>query len=210
MVPLEWGRNQAGMSAGDVLTDAEAGGRAALARRRAMRRWRTRARCSELNVHKQVLNRVSNRFSGIRCRDLDRVGEFFRLALRARRAAGDPCGRADDARRARGEYPAGVAIGEWHLPLVQDDERSALPLETQKTISAARSGRVSYLTHEGVREIEKDVELYERRLKGERHLSPFEHVATPAQDAGFHANFRGWIQMRAEIESRLPAGVNGV
>jgi hypothetical protein len=30
-------------------------------------------------------------------------------------------------------------------------------------------------------------------------LSPFEHVATPAPDEAFHANFRGWIQMRGEL-----------
>jgi hypothetical protein len=55
------------------------------------------------------------------------------------------------------------------------------------------------LTHGGQREIEKDLELYER-LKTGRHLSPFEHIATPSGDAEFHANFRGWIQMRREVE----------
>ena len=82
---------------------------------------------------------------------------------------------------------------------MQDDERN-LDVETRKRISAARCARVSYLTHEGKREIAKDLELYER-LKEDRHLSPFEHVAKPALDAGFHANFRGWVQMRAEIEA---------
>ena len=82
---------------------------------------------------------------------------------------------------------------------MQDDER-ALDIETQKKISAARCARVSYLTHDGTREIEKDLELHDR-LKGDRHLSPFEHVATPAGDAGFHANFRGWLQMRKEVEA---------
>ena len=31
-------------------------------------------------------------------------------------------------------------------------------------------------------------------------MSPFEHVATPSDDRAFHANFRGWIQMRKELE----------
>jgi thymidylate synthase ThyX len=95
--------------------------------------------------------------------------------------------------------PDAVAIGAWHLPLIQDDERR-LPIEIQKMVSAARCARVSYLTHEGKRDIEKDIELCER-LRTDRHLSPFEHVATPGDDRSFHANFRGWIQMRKEIEA---------
>ncbi len=102
--------------------------------------------------------------------------------------------------------PIPVAMGAWHLPLVLDDERATLPLEIQKKISAARAGRVSYLTHGGVRDVEKDVELHDRLMR-ERHLSPFEHVATPAADTSFHANFRGWVQMRAEIESRAAVAV---
>ena len=97
--------------------------------------------------------------------------------------------------------PRSVGVGEWHLPLVQDDERS-IPLEDLKKISAARCARVSYLTHDGKRDIEKDVELCERLL-GERHLSPFEHVATPSNDATFQANFRGWVQMRKSIEALI-------
>jgi hypothetical protein len=94
--------------------------------------------------------------------------------------------------------PEPVAYGQWHLPLLQEDERR-LHIEEQKKISAARCARVSYLTHDGKREIEKDLELHDR-LTADRHLSPFEHVATPAPDAEFHANFRGWLQMRHEIE----------
>jgi hypothetical protein len=95
--------------------------------------------------------------------------------------------------------PVRVDLGAWHLPLVQDDERS-LSIEVLKKVSAARCARVSYLTHDGKRDIEKDIELCER-LWQDRHLSPFEHVATPSGDRRFHANFRGWIQMRKEVEA---------
>jgi len=77
-----------------------------------------------------------------------------------------------------------------------------LDLETRRRVSAARCARVSYLTHQGLREIERDLELYER-LRADRHLSPFEHVATPAPDGAFQANFRGWIQMRRDIEAAI-------
>jgi thymidylate synthase ThyX len=94
--------------------------------------------------------------------------------------------------------PQQLQHGDWHTPLLQPDE-FGLELQTRKEISVARCARVSYLTHDGRRAIEKDLELF-GRLKAEHHLSPFEHVATPAGDAAFHANFRGWLQMRREIE----------
>jgi thymidylate synthase ThyX len=208
VLPLEWGRNQKGMSASDVLTpeEEEAAKRIWLsARDAAVEHAR---KLVELKVHKQELNRVLepflwhtvivtatewDNFFTLRCAP-NAQPEISAAALRMREAIA-------------GSKPSPIAYGEWHLPLVQDDERS-LPIETQKKISAARCARVSYLTHEGKREVEKDLELHDR-LKADRHLSPFEHVATPAHDVEFHANFRGWIQMRHEIEAATwPSVVN--
>jgi thymidylate synthase ThyX len=199
VMPLEWGRNKAGMSASDVLSEEEA--------EAASRIW-LRARddavaharqLQEHNVHKQELNRLLEpflwhtvvvtateweNFFELRCSS-NAQPEIREAALRMRQAM-------------VASSPQGVGYGDWHTPLLQEDEY-ALPLETRRRVSAARCARVSYLTHEGRREIEKDLELYER-LKRDRHLSPFEHVATPAADSDFYANFRGWIQMRAEVE----------
>lgn len=50
--------------------------------------------------------------------------------------------------------------------------------ELIRRISVARCARVSYLTHDGKRDIEKDLELFEK-LRTSGHWSPFEHVATP-------------------------------
>jgi thymidylate synthase ThyX len=200
VLPLEWGRNQKGMSASDVLTAEE--------EEEAKRIWLSArdaavehaSKLMELKVHKQELNRVLepflwhtvivtatewDNFFTLRCA-ANAQPEIRAAAMRMREAIGT-------------SDPQPVPYGEWHLPLLQDDERS-LPIETQKQISAARCARVSYLTHEGKREIEKDLELHDR-LKADRHLSPFEHVATPAHDVAFHANFRGWLQMRHEIEA---------
>ena len=91
-----------------------------------------------------------------------------------------------------------VELGRWHLPLIQDDERS-LPDEELCKLSVARCARVSYLTHDGKRDHERDLDLYERLLGGgaNGHWSPFEHVATPAADPQQHsANFVGWEQYR--------------
>jgi thymidylate synthase ThyX len=202
-MPLQWGRNKAGMSASDVLSEEEA-----LAARAIWLRARDDAvlRANELlalKVHKQELNRLLEPFLWHTVIvSATEWSNFFELRCAANaqpeiRAAALEMRAAIDASR-----PRRIELGEWHTPLLQEDER-ALDLETRRRISAARCARVSYLTHEGNREIEKDLELFER-LKSDRHLSPFEHVATPARDEAFHANFRGWVQMRAEIERSAP------
>ena len=200
VLPLEWGRNKAGMSATDVLTDdeAEAARRIWLeARDAAVAHAR---RLAALSVHKQELNRLLEPFLWHTVIvTATEWGNFFELrcARNAQPEIREAALRMREAMEASSMQP--VAEGEWHTPLLQEDEYG-LDIETRKRVSAARCARVSYLTHEGKREVEKDLELYER-LKSDRHLSPFEHVATPANDAAFHANFRGWIQMRAEIEA---------
>jgi len=102
----------------------------------------------------------------------------------------------------RASTPREVGYGEWHLPLILDDERGLDP-ELLRTVSAARCARVSYLTHDGQRDLDKDVELYHRLVR-DGHLSPLEHVATPARDDAFHANLRGWIHLRSTAE-RTPS-----
>lgn len=202
-IPLEWGKNKAGMSASDVLSadlarEAEGvwlGARDAAAA--------SAQRLLDLDVHKQELNRLLEPFlwhtvivSATEWKN------FFEL----RRA---PSAQPEIRAAARlmleamnASVPQTLDYGEWHTPLLQADE-SALDLETRRRISAARCARVSYLTHQGTREIERDLDLCDR-LSRERHLSPFEHVATPASDVAFHANFRGWIQMRRDIEAAAP------
>ncbi|HKU80832.1 MAG TPA: FAD-dependent thymidylate synthase [Candidatus Tumulicola sp.] len=202
VMPLEWGRNQAGMSASDVLTPQE--------EREAERIWlgardAAVAHARELlrlKVHKQELNRVLEPFLWHTVIVTSTEWQNF-FELRCAPAA-QPEIRAAATRMREAmaaSVPSPIGSGDWHLPLLQEDERS-LPLDVRKQISAARCARVSYLTHAGTREIEKDVDLYER-LKKERHLSPFEHVATPAPGEAFHANLRGWIQMRSEIEAAI-------
>jgi thymidylate synthase ThyX len=199
VLPLQWGRNKAGMSASDVLTDGEAD-----AARRIWLKARDDAvaharQLLELKVHKQELNRILEPFLWhtviVSATEWDNFFEL-RCGINAQPEIREAAVRMREAMAA--SRPQSMQYGEWHTPLLQDDERS-LDVEERKRISAARCARVSYLTHDGTREIVKDLELYER-LRTDRHLSPFEHVATPARDADFHANFRGWLQMRRDIE----------
>lgn len=196
--PVEWGKNKKGMSAEEVISDDEQARAKALwleARDAALEHARN---LSELKVHKQIVNRILEPFMWHTVIVTSTEWDNF-FDLRCAPAAQPEIRTAAELMRSAidGATPHAVARGEWHLPLVQPDERT-LDIETQKKISAARCARVSYLTHDGTRSIDADITLYDR-LKGEKHLSPFEHVATPANDIHFHANFRGWIQMRSEI-----------
>lgn len=142
--------------------------------------------------------------------------------------------------------PKKLKQNEWHMPLIFNedyklieqyikDKRFLVPQELGarnnlivgflKKVSVARCARVSYLTYDDKRDIEKDLELFEK-LKVSGHWSPFEHVATPLfADAGskftgsynqeeyidraFHnkrymnirsGNFIGWKQYRKEFQ----------
>jgi thymidylate synthase ThyX len=156
----------------------------------------------ELGVHKQLANRLLEPFMWVtvivsatewanfftlRCHE-DAQPEFQKVALMVAEALAV-------------STPRPVGVGEWHLPYIQADERAELSLAVQQQCSVARCARVSYLTHEGKRDIEKDKELYDRLLNGSGlgHWSPFEHVATPKATADpdpREGNYRGWLQYR--------------
>lgn len=114
-----------------------------------------------------------------------------------------------------GSAPRPVADGDWHTPFITDEERDGLDPAQVRAVAAARSARVSYFTPTGDRvvgagpSLEADLRLCERLLDpGEGsapHMSPFEHVATPATPGS--GNFTGWRQWRAEVEATRTAEV---
>ena len=89
--------------------------------------------------------------------------------------------------------PKLVHYGEWHTPYV--DKEESLSLLDAIAVSVARCARVSYLTHDGKRDPQEDINLYNKLIKADPpHLSPLEHVATPGN--GYMGNFLGWKQWR--------------
>jgi thymidylate synthase ThyX len=68
-------------------------------------------------------------------------------------------------------------------------------------VSVGRCARVSYLQHDGTRDLEKDVELHDRlaataNSEDPGHFSPFEHVAMALDHKKKSGNFVGWHQLR--------------
>lgn len=113
--------------------------------------------------------------------------------------------------------PTFVQYDQWHMPYVSERDFSeeefdsaASAIEIVKQISAARCARVSYLTHDGVRDPSKDLDLFQKLATADPpHASPLEHVATPGRTnpsliAGeispkTPGNFTGWRQLRHDV-----------
>jgi len=116
--------------------------------------------------------------------------------------------------------PSEIEWGEWHLPLIKVEDRvedlAYLNLDNSSpnplaAVSAAKCGRVSYLTHEGIRDNAEDYKLYKKLVAQlPKHSSPLEH---PAQATNVKAmidypnekvdwgNFdSGWLQLRKFVE----------
>jgi thymidylate synthase ThyX len=92
--------------------------------------------------------------------------------------------------------PLEILHPQWHTPYIREDEQD-LDIKTKLMVSAARCARVSYLTHDGVRDIQEDINLFKRLMTADPpHWSPLEHVATPALRAPEPGNFNSWSQLR--------------
>lgn len=155
-----------------------------------------------LNIHKQTLNRYLEPFMWhtVVVSGTDWENMF---ALRIHDDAQDEIRIPIDLLRDTMEesIPTPLAIGEWHLPFVQEDEKELAKADPEKWryVSAGRCARTSYETHDGKRDPEKDVFLAKERLLPHGHMSPFEHVATPNGENAYSGNFHGYTQFRKTI-----------
>lgn len=198
VIPIHWGANQKGMQAHEELG------------------FEAQMRCEELwldardqmvrtvesliaeGLHKQIANRLLEpwmhitvihsatewaNFFNLRCHDM---AEPHMAAL---------------AYAMRDAYEGSDPVDQrWHMPLTGFSGDDDLTMKEVQLVSVARCARVSYLTHEGRRDVKKDLQLA-NDLKTNGHFSPWEHVAH-AQD-GKWANFRGWRQLRWYVEQGL-------
>jgi len=184
-LPAAWGRNQRGMQAGDEIErKEEAIGMWLEARDRAVdAAWDAH----KLGLHKQIVNRLLEPFGHISV--IITATEWSNFFDLRRHEAADPTMRAlaDAIWEAMQASTARHVPREcWHTPY----DNGNRPL-----VSAARCARVSYLNHDGTSpSVEKDLALADL-LSTQRHLSPFEHVATPTPGER-HANLTGWCSYR--------------
>lgn len=233
-IPIYWGANQPGMQAEAEIDEQKQQQARAIwlkARANAMAQAEELA---ELGLHKQIVNRILEPFMWHAVIVTATEWSNF-YALRDNPKAQPEIQRAASMMRAAmdASKPQLLRVGEWHLPLIGlsaarseydegpegDEQYQQAQLaahqelawakqhpEDAVKVSAARCARISYLTHEGVRDISKDLELYGRLVR-DGHMSSLEHPATPyfeeAADGSlvnlWSGNFRGWKQHRKMI-----------
>ena len=208
--PLHWGRKQKGMVADIEIDEADQLEAMAIwAEAREAMIGYTR-RLLEIDVHKQVANRLLEPFMAItgivtatdysnffsqRCHP-DAQPEIQALANKMKAAY--------DASK-----PERLEAGEWHLPLINGEDwieatdRGYVEEDLIK-VAIGRCARVSYLNHDGIRSLSDDTKLYWRLLESQPpHLSPFEHVAIALDISEKRANFTGFESYRYQLERKL-------
>lgn len=233
--PIHWGVNQSGMQAYNELSPNEI--------ENAQMKWNN-ARDSvihharelqELNLHKQIVNRVLEPFEMIKvivtATDFD---NFFHLR-RDKHAQPEIKKLADLMHRHYiNSKPFRLIEGEYHLPYIKrkciddkmiyfiDDSNAPLQLEEAIKISVSCCAQVSYRKHDF--SIEKANKIYDMLIHADIiHASPFEHVATPIyskeqegvtcasvhSDDLFSGNFRNWVQYRQLIKNNVCLNYKG-
>lgn len=199
VIPIRWGSEQKGMQTGGEIGDTAEAQRLWLeARDNAVRSAQALA---NLGVHKSLCNRLTepfmwitvvmtatewNNFFRLRCHP-DAEIHFQEIAGRIRTVLDESC-------------PRQKYVGEWHLPYTVSEDFE-YDIEDIKKVSAARCARVSYLTHDGYPDMNRDIELFDRLSTGSGfgHWSPMEHVAQAMATAERSGPFIGWRQFRKEF-----------
>lgn len=216
--PLHWGRNCKGMSAKEEL---EHGALLAAkhwwksAREDAIARAKTGI---EIGLHKQVINRILEPYSTITviCSGTE-YQNFFNQ--RCHPDAQPEIQALANLMKAAYEVskPNQLDDGDWHLPLMKEEDWGDLKLRWQdvrdgvlcpRKIATGRCARVSHLNHDGVRNLGDDIALHDRLLSSQPpHLSPFEHVAIALPNSEKRANFTGWQSYRNILEVEPAEGL---
>ena len=202
--PLHWGKNQKGMIAKEQITGIDNAREIwGEARQDAIKHAK---RLAKIGIHKQVVNRLLEPFSSItvicsgteyqnffeqRCHP-DAQPEIQALAI-AMKDAYDL------------SEPEQLGLGDWHMPFIESSERMRgdADITTVVKIAVGRCARVSYLNHDGDRDMQADIALHDRLLSSKpAHLSPFEHCAIALSNSDRHANLTGWQSYRNILEQK--------
>lgn len=196
VVPIRWGSEQKGMQTGGEIDNPTEATKVWLQARDAALGYAKQL--ATLGVHKSLVNRVTEPWMWITVvMTATEWANFFRLRchpdaeIHFQKIAGMIRESLEQSK------PTVCQYGEWHLPFVQPSEIN-LDIELLKKCSVARCARVSYLTHEGKRDVSKDLELFDRLVQGSGfgHWSPHEHVAECVRAEQVSGPFRGWLQYR--------------
>lgn len=201
-IPVYWGKNQKGMQADEEFSEAEQEGlkiQWLAARDQAIFYAQS---LLKTGVHKQITNRLLEPWlfhtiivSSTEWDNWDALRTHKDAQPEIRKSAVMMKEVRDAA------TPTVIEVNGWHLPLVTDYTELVEAGFSEKDIcliSVGRCARVSYLTHDGVRDPKADIDLA-LKLQSAGHMSPFEHVAQAMRHQDWSGNFYGWMQFRKTL-----------
>lgn len=221
-IPIHWGRNQPGMQAREGHNNPGKGIEEWFNAAAQAARYADKLR--HHGFHKQIVNRILEPFqmmnTVVTATEWDNFF-FLRIHPDAQPEIRELAHCMKEAMN--NSVPKILEYGMWHTPYWDDLcvwEEGTAPNCIKASV--ARCARVSYKNHDGSSpDKTKDMALHDMLLKS-RHMSPFEHVATPLTNPdNFHAgdvwekgvthidkngtvwsgNFRGWAQYRQLLEN---------
>lgn len=217
-VPFHWGKNQAGMQAHEEISkavqiDAEIAWEDAT-----QDAIESCQRLNELGLHKQLVNRVIEPYTYITV--VTTATEWDNFVNQRDHSAADPVIRklGQMVRKAIEESTPRILKDEtdWHLPLFgfEGDEEYIgqeytylnVTLPMPVWLSVGRCARASYLTHDGRRDPQKDLQLATETLASNAHWSPMEHAARPMSRNEWNARlgiFHKWNKGIAMIDPSI-------
>jgi hypothetical protein len=188
--PIIWGKNKAGMSSKEELQDETLNKVRELWDRHARTTFEVSKELTDLGLHKQWSNRITEPFSRIKVVITATEWDNF-FWLRDDEDAAQP-EIVELAQRMKDAYEDFAATqldtGHWHLPYVfqefdskgnqyfLDETASVIPLEDAVKISVSCCAQVSYRRLDQSKE--KAIDIYNKLFSGPKpHLSPCEHPA---------------------------------
>lgn len=205
-IPIHWGKNQKGMQASEVLDESEAQFCENLWLEARDNAVDTVTQMIEVGLHKQIANRLLEPWLWVTVIATGNMAAWNNfLALRAHKDAEPHMQKIAYLLKEEiiKSTTNNLAPWQWHLPLIGFPGDEELLLEEKVKVSVGRVARVSYLTHDGIRDPKADVELHDR-LIGSGHFSPTEHVAMASiyPDKGGNLG-AGWTQYRKTLNNEF-------
>lgn len=190
-IPVEWGKNKAGMSSTELMSSDEAAVCEGLWREAAMSAAEFSQKLLDAGLHKQWANRGTETYQYIKqvltgtewnnlwwLRNHKDAQPEFRELARCMKEAFDT------------STPKMLLVGEWHVPYVhtvRNQENGLLEyfsngglvsVDTALKISSSCCAQVSYRKND--ESIEKALDIYDKLVGSEvKHSSPFGHQGSP-------------------------------
>jgi thymidylate synthase ThyX len=198
VIPLEWGVEQRGMQATQMLDRTTADHALDVWFEAQQAAFSAAEKLATLGVHKQVVNRLLEPFSWVQVVVTSAEWKNFFTLRDSPLAQPEMRQTAIVMREAfENSIPKSVAWGEWHAPTITAEDLGKTA--TFKDLLMVAAGRLARVSYEASPKTLDEDRLLAERLVADGHWSPFEHIAQAHQGrAEWCRNYvRDWDQFRA-------------